>query len=235
MTRIAIDPARPVGRLDRKVFGGFVEHLGRCIYGGLYEEGSPLSDDRGFRKDVLGLLRELRLGVLRWPGGNFVSNYHWADGIGPRDRRPRRPELAWGGEESNRFGTDEYLAYCAELGTEPYICLNMGTGTAATVGAPDASDGSVSANSVSAHNVAVTLVNRSPGEELAEVLLRDYTFAGSAQIRTVTAARPGDPRTLPDVETAQLEEGSENPKDGVVAIRLPPRSYTVIEATMTDR
>ena len=131
MTRIAIDPARPVGRLDRKVFGGFVEHLGRCIYGGLYEEGSPLSDDRGFRKDVLGLLRELRLGVLRWPGGNFVSNYHWADGIGPKDSRPRRPELAWGGEESNRFGTDEYLAYCAELGTEPYICLNMGTGTLA--------------------------------------------------------------------------------------------------------
>ena len=129
MTRIAIDPARPVGRLDRKVFGGFVEHLGRCIYGGLYEEGSPLTDDRGFRKDVLGLLRELRLGVLRWPGGNFVSNYHWADGIGPKDGRPRRPELAWGGEESNRFGTDEYLAYCAELGTEPYICLNMGTGT----------------------------------------------------------------------------------------------------------
>ena len=129
MTRIAIDPARSVGRLDRKVFGGFVEHLGRCIYGGLYEEGSPLADDRGFRKDVLGLLRELRLGVLRWPGGNFVSNYHWADGIGPGDGRPRRPELAWGGEESNRFGTDEYLAYCAELGTEPYICLNMGTGT----------------------------------------------------------------------------------------------------------
>ena len=75
MTRIAIDPSRPVGRLDRKVFGGFVEHLGRCIYGGRYEEGSPLSDGRGFRKDVLGLLRELRLGVLRWPGGNFVSNF----------------------------------------------------------------------------------------------------------------------------------------------------------------
>jgi alpha-L-arabinofuranosidase len=129
VTRIAIDPSRPAGRLDRKVFGGFVEHLGRCIYGGLYEEGSPLSDDRGFRKDVLGLLRELRLGVLRWPGGNFVSNYHWADGVGPKDDRPRRPELAWGGEESNRFGTDEYLSYCEELGTEPYICLNMGTGT----------------------------------------------------------------------------------------------------------
>ena len=78
---------------------------------------------------MLGLLRELRMGVLRWPGGNFVSNYHWTDGIGPKDGRPRRPELAWGGEESNRFGTDEFLAYCAELGTEPYICLNMGTGT----------------------------------------------------------------------------------------------------------
>jgi alpha-L-arabinofuranosidase len=129
VTRIAVDPTRSVGHLDRNVFGGFVEHLGRCIYGGLYEEGSPLADERGFRQDVLALLRDLRLGVLRWPGGNFVSNYHWADGIGPKDARPRRPELAWGGEESNRFGTDEFLSYCAELGTEPYICLNMGTGT----------------------------------------------------------------------------------------------------------
>jgi alpha-N-arabinofuranosidase len=129
VTRIAIDPGRVLGQVDRNVFGGFVEHLGRCIYGGLYEEGSPLSDDRGFRKDVLNLLRELRLGVLRWPGGNFVSNYHWQDGIGPKDERPARPELAWGGTESNRFGTDEFLTYCAELGAEPYICLNMGTGT----------------------------------------------------------------------------------------------------------
>jgi alpha-L-arabinofuranosidase len=129
VTRIAIDPGRVLGQVDRNIFGGFVEHLGRCIYGGLYEEGSPLSDDRGFRKDVMSLLRELRMGVLRWPGGNFVSNYHWQDGIGPKDARPPRPELAWGGTESNRFGTDDFLAYCAELGTEPYICLNMGTGT----------------------------------------------------------------------------------------------------------
>jgi len=129
MTRIAIDPGRILGELDRNVFGGFVEHLGRCVYGGLYDEGSPLADSRGFRKDVLGLLRPLRPAVLRWPGGNFVSNYHWTDGIGPLADRPRRPELAWGAEEPNRFGTDEFLAYCAELGTEPYICLNMGTGT----------------------------------------------------------------------------------------------------------
>ena len=136
MSRIVIDPARTLGTIDRKVFGGFVEHLGRCIYGGLYEAGSPRSDERGFRTDVLALLRELRLGVLRWPGGNFVSNYHWTDGIGPRQDRPRRPELAWGGEEPNTFGTDEFLAYCAALGPEPdsvapYICLNMGTGSLA--------------------------------------------------------------------------------------------------------
>jgi alpha-N-arabinofuranosidase len=129
VSQIAIDPARPVGAIDRRLFGGFVEHLGHCVYGGLYEEGSPLSDERGFRTDVLGLLRALRPAVLRWPGGNFASNYHWQDGIGPKDARPRRPELAWGGEEPNRFGTDEFLAYCAELGAAPYICLNMGTGT----------------------------------------------------------------------------------------------------------
>ncbi len=129
MTRVVVDPARSLGSLSRNVFGGFVEHLGRCIYGGVYDEGSPLGDERGFRRDVLELLRELRVAVLRWPGGNFVSNYHWVDGIGPRDERPRRPELAWHAEESNRFGTDEFVAYCRELGAEPYICLNMGTGS----------------------------------------------------------------------------------------------------------
>jgi alpha-L-arabinofuranosidase len=127
-TYVAVDPAQPVGRLDRGVFGGFVEHLGRCITGGLLDEGSPLSDSRGFRRDVLELLRPLRLSVLRWPGGNFVSNYHWADGVGPVASRPTRPNLAWGGTEDNHFGTDEFLAYCAELGVAPYICLNMGTG-----------------------------------------------------------------------------------------------------------
>ena len=118
-----------LGTLDHHIFGGFVEHLGRCIYGGLYEEDSPLSDEQGFRRDVLELLKDLRLSVLRWPGGNFVSNYHWQDGIGPKSSRPVRPELAWGGTESNRFGTDEFVEYCAELDAEPYICLNMGSGS----------------------------------------------------------------------------------------------------------
>jgi alpha-N-arabinofuranosidase len=129
LTQISVDPARQLGDLDRHVFGGFIEHLGRCIYGGVFDEGSPLSDRHGFRRDVLDLLRELRISALRWPGGNFASNYHWADGIGPRRERPRRPDLAWGSEESNRFGTDEFMAYCAELGTTPFLCLNMGTGT----------------------------------------------------------------------------------------------------------
>jgi alpha-N-arabinofuranosidase len=118
-----------LGHLNRNIFGGFVEHLGRCINGGLFDEGSHLSDARGFRRDVLELLRPLRLSVLRWPGGNFASNYHWADGVGPVASRPTRLELAWGGTEPNHFGTDEFLAYCAELGAAPYICLNMGTGT----------------------------------------------------------------------------------------------------------
>jgi alpha-L-arabinofuranosidase len=129
MIRVAVDPNRQLGSLDRRIFGGFIEHLGRCIYGGIYEEGSPQSDERGFRQDVLALLEQLQMGVLRWPGGNFASNYHWQDGIGPKDSRPVRSELAWGGTESNRFGTDEYIEYCRALGVDPYICLNMGTGS----------------------------------------------------------------------------------------------------------
>ncbi len=129
MAKIKIDLDRKLGTVDRRIYGSFIEHLGRCIYGGVYEEGSPLSDARGFRRDVLDAARDLRIPILRWPGGNFVSGYHWTDGIGPKEQRPRRIELAWQGEEPNRFGTDEFMEYCRELGTEPYICVNMGSGT----------------------------------------------------------------------------------------------------------
>ncbi|HUX85975.1 MAG TPA: alpha-L-arabinofuranosidase C-terminal domain-containing protein [Chloroflexota bacterium] len=129
MAKIKVDLERTVGEVDRRIFGGFIEHLGRCIYGGIYEEGSPLSDEHGFRRDVLEALRPLQMPVLRWPGGNFVSNYHWQDGIGPVEQRPCRLELAWHSEEPNRFGTDEYIEYCRVLGVEPYICVNMGSGT----------------------------------------------------------------------------------------------------------
>jgi len=129
MARISVDLDRQLGRVDRRIFGGFIEHLGRCIYGGVFDEGSPLANERGFRTDVLDALRPLRMPLLRWPGGNFVSGYHWLDGVGPRDERPRKSELARLAEESNRFGTDEFIDYCRVLGTEPYICLNMGTGS----------------------------------------------------------------------------------------------------------
>ena len=126
---IRIDPARKLGTVDRRLYGNFIEHLGRCIYGGVFEPGSRLSDEHGFRRDVLEAARGLRIPVLRWPGGNFVSGYHWTDGIGPAEQRPRRVELAWHGEEPNLFGTNEFIEYCRVLGTEPYICVNMGTGT----------------------------------------------------------------------------------------------------------
>ncbi|MDE2500451.1 MAG: alpha-N-arabinofuranosidase [Alphaproteobacteria bacterium] len=128
-TTIKIDTGRTRGAIDRKVFGNFIEHLGRCIDGGVFQEGSPLSDSEGFRKDVLAAAKKLDVSLLRWPGGNFSSNYDWMDGIGPRDRRPRRLEMAWGTVETNRFGTHEFLDYVAKLGAEPYICTNLGTGT----------------------------------------------------------------------------------------------------------
>ena len=129
MATIGIDLNRKIGTVDRRIFGNFIEHIGRCIYGGIFEEGSPLSDERGFRRDVLDAVRPLRIPILRWPGGNFVSGYHWLDGVGPLADRPRRSELAWYAEESNRFGTDEFIQYCRAVGTEPHICVNMGTGT----------------------------------------------------------------------------------------------------------
>jgi alpha-L-arabinofuranosidase len=129
LATISIDLARKTGTIDRKIYGGFVEHLGRCIYGGIYEEGSPLSDEHGFRKDVMEAVHSLQLPILRWPGGNFVSAYHWTDGVGPVEKRPRQMELAWHSVESNRFGTDEFMEYCRVMDIEPYLCVNMGTGT----------------------------------------------------------------------------------------------------------
>jgi alpha-N-arabinofuranosidase len=127
--RIKVDLDRRIGAVDPRLYGGFIEHLGRCIYGGIFDEASPLSDARGFRRDVLQALSDLRMTVLRWPGGLFANGYHWEDGIGPRGSRPRRTDVAWGQEESNRFGTDEFVQYCRAVGSEPAICINMGSGT----------------------------------------------------------------------------------------------------------
>jgi alpha-N-arabinofuranosidase len=129
LAKIKIDLARKIDTIDRNIFGGFLEQLGRCVYGGIYEEGSPLSDEHGFRKDVMAAVHALQTPLLRWPGGNFVSGYHWTDAIGPVEKRPHQMELAWHTEESNRFGTDEFMEYCRVMGVEPYLCVNMGTGT----------------------------------------------------------------------------------------------------------
>lgn len=127
--RIKIDTDRTIGEVDPLVFGNFAEHLGRCIYGGLYEPGSQLADADGYRKDVMDAIKGLGVTMLRWPGGNFVSGYNWKDGIGPKKDRPVRPEGAWGALEPNQFGTDEFLKYCERVGVTPYVCINAGLGT----------------------------------------------------------------------------------------------------------
>ena len=127
--RVKIDSERVIGAIDPKLYGNFAEHLGRCIEGGIFDEKSSLSDSDGFRKDVFEAAKNLNVTLLRWPGGNFASNYHWMDGIGPRGQRPVRLEMAWGTTESNRFGTHEALNYTEKLGAEPYVCANLGTGS----------------------------------------------------------------------------------------------------------
>lgn len=124
---IKIDPDRTIGEVSPHLFGNFVEHLGRCVYGGIYEPGSPLADERGFRKDVLAAIKDLNVSITRYPGGNFVSNYHWLDGVGPE--RVQRMELAWHRLEPNTFGTNEFVEFARLVGTEPYFAVNMGTGT----------------------------------------------------------------------------------------------------------
>jgi alpha-N-arabinofuranosidase len=118
-----------VGPVDPRLFGGFLEHMGRAVYGGVYDPASAHADAEGLRGDVLGALGELRFTVMRYPGGNFASGYHWQDGIGPRDRRPTVRELAWQSIEPNRFGSDEFVALCRRMGWAPMLTANLGTGT----------------------------------------------------------------------------------------------------------
>jgi len=124
---VAIDASAASKPYSRMLFGGFIEHFGRQIYGGLFEPGSPLSDENGFRTDVIEAMRELKLSVVRWPGGCFASGYHWKDGVG-KDRRPV-DDPVWGTPDPNTFGTDEFVAWCRLVGCEPYICTNAGNGT----------------------------------------------------------------------------------------------------------
>ncbi|MDP9443382.1 MAG: alpha-N-arabinofuranosidase [Actinomycetota bacterium] len=122
-----VDPAFRVGSVDTRIFGSFVEHMGRCVYTGIYEPDHPTSNRHGFRGDVLDLVRELGPTIIRYPGGNFVSGYRWEDGVGPLESRPRRLDLAWRAIESNEVGVDEFVTWCAAAGVEPMMAVNLGT------------------------------------------------------------------------------------------------------------
>ena len=124
---IVADPAFRLGVVDPRLFGAFLEHLGRAVYTGIYEPTHPTADDLGFRRDVLDLVRELRVPLVRYPGGNFVSGYNWRDGVGPKAQRPRRRDLAWRSLETNEVGTDDFCAWARRAGAEVYMAVNLGT------------------------------------------------------------------------------------------------------------
>jgi alpha-N-arabinofuranosidase len=125
--KVHLDRDTTIGSTDPRLFGAFVEHLGRCVYGGIFEPGHAQADERGFRRDVLALVRELGPTIMRYPGGNFVSGYNWEDGVGPVADRPKRLDLAWMSTETNGFGTNEFVDWCQLAGIEPMLAVNLGT------------------------------------------------------------------------------------------------------------
>ena len=128
-TTLFLHPRYTVGEVSPRIFGGFLEHMGRSIYGGIYDPHSQHADADGMRSDVIAALRELNMTVVRYPGGNFASGYHWRDGVGPKQQRPTVRELAWQSIEPNAFGTDEFIALCRKLDWQPMLAVNLGTGT----------------------------------------------------------------------------------------------------------
>ena len=124
---LTLDPHFTVGPVNRRLFGSFVEHLGRCVYDGIYEPGHPSADPEGFRTDVMDLVRELGVSAIRYPGGNFVSGFRWEDSVGPRGDRPSRLDLAWHSTESNEVGLDEFAGWLEKVGSELMYAVNLGT------------------------------------------------------------------------------------------------------------
>src|SRR5438046_3699383 len=130
VARVFVAFRRFTAPLVRNLFGSFLEHLGRAIYEGVYDPGSKLSDTNGFRKDVIGEIRQMGVPIVRYPGGNFVSGYNWLDGVGPKAQRPTVLDRAWNSMESNQFGTNDFVEWCRLTGSEPLLGLNFGTGSA---------------------------------------------------------------------------------------------------------
>lgn len=128
-TKLFVDKNLEIAPISKYLFGSFIEHLGRAVYTGIYEPGHPLSDENGFRRDVIELIKELQVPIVRYPGGNFLSGYNWEDGIGPVEKRPARLDFAWQTLEDNSFGTDEFMHWCKVANIEPMMAVNLGTGT----------------------------------------------------------------------------------------------------------
>src|SRR5512135_1026087 len=132
---ITVDVDHVIDAVDPRIYGIFMEPIGvhrpemkfHTLYGPVYDPKSPLADEHGFRKDIIEAARELQLTQMRWPGGNFTSSYDWRDGLGPKDKRPRRLDLAWGVVETNQVGTDEWVQLNREIGSDNVVCLNLGT------------------------------------------------------------------------------------------------------------
>jgi len=125
--RMVVDKAYKIAVVDERIYGSFIEHLGRAVYGGIYEPGHPEADEFGFRRDVIELVKELRVPIIRYPGGNMVSGYNWEDGVGPLEQRPRRLELAWRTIETNEVGSNEFAEWGRRVGAQVMMAVNLGT------------------------------------------------------------------------------------------------------------
>ena len=124
---VTLDKAYQIGRIDPRIYGSFIEHLGRAVYGGIYEPGHPLADEKGFRKDVIEMVRKLNVPVVRYPGGNFVSGFNWEDSVGPVSERPKRLDLAWFTTETNEVGLHEFAEWTAKCDSQVMYAINLGT------------------------------------------------------------------------------------------------------------
>lgn len=124
---LCIDRHFIIGDIDKRIYGSFIEHLGRAVYEGIYQPESPFADEQGMRQDVIKLIQQLNVPIVRYPGGNFVSGYHWEDGVGPKSERPEKIDLAWNVIETNQFGTNEFMDWCKKADTSAMMAVNLGT------------------------------------------------------------------------------------------------------------
>ena len=125
--QVIIDKEYLIGDVDKRLYGSFIEHLGRAVYEGIYQPESPFADENGFRKDTLALVKELQVPIIRYPGGNFVSGFYWEDSVGPKEKRPARVDLAWHVIETNQFGLNEFSDWCKKAGSQIMMAVNLGT------------------------------------------------------------------------------------------------------------